>query len=423
MDWQTLLNPSRLDAEDSGGEVTRSAFQKDVDRIVFSSAFRRLQDKTQVHPLPTSDYVRTRLTHSIEVASLGRSLATRVGHEVLSQSVIEGVSASDFGDIVAAACLAHDIGNPPFGHAGESAIQRWFKANPQRLDGLSEAEKADFLQFEGNAQGFRNIKPLSLTAATLGAFTKYPRAASVLPQPDDVGGKKFGFFTSEQAMFGQVAQAVGLIPREPQRPYWCRHPLAFLMEAADDICYTIVDVEDGYKLGKLSFDEAETWLLSLSGATNLQRYHTLQAPDLKISTLRGYAIGHLVESAGNVFLDNLPAILSGSFDASLRSYLPECPLLEEIGAQTAQKVFLPYEVIEKNHAHSLVLGDLLGVFLDVMDNKPVLPVLKRRVVQTLGDPDFDSLSPYARCQRATDYVSGMTDSYALHLHQTLSNLI
>ena len=278
MDWNRLLSRIRpgLSRPHPDSEA-RTDFQRDFDRIVFSSAFRRLQDKTQVFPLSQSDYVRTRLTHSLEVSSVGRSLGTMVGDRVIRRHDLKGVYPQDFGAVVAAACLAHDIGNPPFGHAGEDAIRLWFAASATGqavLETLSEPQRQDFLRFEGNAQGFRIITRLQspdnrggmqLTCALLGAFTKYPRAAWLsVPSPLGVAFRKFGFYQDDRDLFAEVAGHLGLDEVAPGA--WRRHPLAWLVEAADDICYRIIDVEDAFRLQQLRFEDVRDLLLPLTGS-------------------------------------------------------------------------------------------------------------------------------------------------------------
>ena len=260
MDWTQLLSNKRF-GKTSASQVTpsRSPFHQDYDRVVFSSAFRRLQDKTQVFPLAKSDYVRTRLTHSLEASCVGRSLGMEVGLRL--KRLPKGVDTSGLGMIVSTACLAHDIGNPPFGHAGEQAISQWFRDKGKEfLCPLTEQQKRDFLNFEGNAQGFRiltrlqhpgNNGGLQLTYATLSAFSKYPTSSIAVSKENgnsSVARKKHGFFAADKQAFSQVAKTVGLIPSDREES-WCRHPLAFLVEAADDICYSIIDLEDGVRRG------------------------------------------------------------------------------------------------------------------------------------------------------------------------------
>ncbi|MET0093950.1 MAG: dGTP triphosphohydrolase, partial [Sedimenticola sp.] len=269
MQWSKLLSRKRIgSSQEPGTSTVRTDFQRDFDRIVFSSAFRRMQDKTQVFPLSRVDYIRTRLTHSLEASSIGRSLGTLVGEQIIQRHGLAQNEASDFGDICAAACLAHDIGNPPFGHSGEDAIRHWAhtgKYGEPRVGVLKDSEKEDFLSFEGNAQGFRiltrlqnpdNPGGLQLTCATLAAFTKYPRESFLGGSNfNGVSAKKQGFVVEDRERFTEVANEVGLIRRDPSRAIWHRHPLAFLVEAADDISYRVIDIEDGFRLGYFTLDE------------------------------------------------------------------------------------------------------------------------------------------------------------------------
>ena len=334
MDWETLLGEERLLRPDAEPQPGRTSFQQDLDRIVFSAAFRRLAHKTQVHPLSDNDHVHTRLTHSIEVASVGRSLGNIVGSTIAGRLCNSRVSADTFGDIVQAACLAHDIGNPPFGHSGEDTIGRWFDTSVNSLaifgSDMRDVEKNDLKYFEGNAQGFRILTQLEnnpwsgglqLTYAVLGTFTKYPRSSVVHPIPNDsyIGGKKIGFFESERGIFEKVAFNLGLIHRSKQLYFWSRHPLAFLVEAADDICYAIIDIEDGFALGYLTFDEAKNILIPIAGDGNLRADMTESEI---IAKLRAVAIGELVNSASRAFLENEDALLAGTYSSEILADTP-----------------------------------------------------------------------------------------------------
>ncbi|MDX5348975.1 MAG: dNTP triphosphohydrolase, partial [Hymenobacteraceae bacterium] len=271
MEWQKLISKKRFEAQEGSNyqtnESVRGEFQVDYDRIVFSTAFRRLQNKTQVMPMPESDFVHTRLTHSLETSVVGRSLGRNAGKAILEKhpelAQEKNLSDADFGDIVAAACLAHDIGNPPFGHSGEDAISAYFcsDAGNQFIKNLNDAQRADLTNFEGNAAGFRILTytypsqcdmpgGLRLTYTTLATFTKYPKES--LPQlkgTPHTSEKKYGFFQSEKPRFQQIAQELGLLSKNSSQAFYHRHQLSFLVEAADDICYRIVDFEDGLKLG------------------------------------------------------------------------------------------------------------------------------------------------------------------------------
>lgn len=271
MRWSQLLSKARLRQPTPDRPIGRNEYQRDRDRIVFSYAFRRLADKTQVHPLSANDHVRTRLTHSIEVASVGRSLGYLVGQTIAPRHGLQHeVIADHFGYIVEAACLAHDLGNPPFGHSGEAAISKWCKENSlasELVRDFTDQETQDFRKFEGNAQGFRIITNLEnhplngglqLTCAVLGAFTKYPCSSSFADQSGYVGTKKNGFFAAEHQYFVEVAKETGLSSIGDSGMAWHRHPLAFLTEAADDICYKIADLEDGWEVGRVTIRKSSS---------------------------------------------------------------------------------------------------------------------------------------------------------------------
>lgn len=263
-------------SEDKTTEV-RTPFMKDTDRIIYSSPFRRLQDKTQVHPFPGTDYIRTRLTHSMEVSTVGRSLGLAIGRDVVKRHKLDDgndplnqIDQSDFGNVLAAACLAHDIGNPPFGHAGEDAIRHWFLDDKYHLlKAVNVPEKrADLKAFEGNAQGLRILTRLAgwreqgglrLSCATLGTFMKYPMGSRVTGQniENEEIRKKFGYFQDDKKIFESIADTLGLLPVSNDCGGRSRHPLSYLLEAADDICYLIVDLEDGYKYKKLKLEDVE----------------------------------------------------------------------------------------------------------------------------------------------------------------------
>jgi dGTPase len=313
MNWSTLLSAQRVGQKFSTPELSRSAFEQDYDRIIFSHPFRKLQDKTQVHPLPEHDFVHTRLTHSLEVSSVGRSMGKKAGEIILQRhpELHERFTLFDFGAVVAAAALAHDLGNPPFGHAGEDAIGDFFLRHPAGVEfktSVSSDEWRELIAFEGNAQGFRILNNdrygLRLTFAALGAFTKYP--CSVLLTPRDSSKKsqkKFGFFETERGIFADVARHLELIPTAVDA--WCRHPLAFLVEAADDICYGVIDLEDGCRLGLVSFDETVD-LLQLILGDKLDRRKLGKGSGLteKLGVLRAMAIGRLIDATTEVFLDH-----------------------------------------------------------------------------------------------------------------------
>ena len=335
MNWKKLLNDNRLGIKKiTSGEPLdgRSQFQKDFDRIVFSPAFRRLQDKTQVFPLPESDFVHTRLTHSLEVSVVGRSLGNLVGERILERdtNLKKEFTKFHFGEIVAAACLAHDIGNPPFGHSGEDAIAEFFKkGNGKDFKELINDEKKwdDLINYEGNAQGFRIITTLQnpdvkgglrLTYATLGAFTKYPKESftpdTLIKLKKKKAYKKFGFFQAEKKIFKEVAEATGLdCKKNGSEFWWCRHPLTFLVEAADDICYRIMDLEDGFRLSLISFAETEELMIPLVNKNDLKGYKGRDEKE-KIGYLRAKGISNLVNELADTFMEEEKNILAGKLE-------------------------------------------------------------------------------------------------------------
>ncbi|MDJ0772295.1 MAG: dNTP triphosphohydrolase [Mastigocoleus sp. MO_167.B18] len=437
MDWKKLLTPQRLGkSEPEDIRWDRTCFQKDYDRLVFSSPFRRLKDKTQVFSLSTNDYVRTRLIHSLEVSCVGRSLGRMVGCEIVNRHQLdqEGFSAADFGDIISAACLAHDIGNPPFGHAGEDAIrigfESWFGGYENPVDGLlNNSQKADFELFEGNAQGFRAIAKLEmlprpggmqLTCPTLATFTKYPRE-SFIPEHilNGYSGssiKKYSFFQAEKDLFAQVAETVGLIRRNDSVAWWSRHPLAFLVEAADDICYSIVDVEDAFRMGYFSFDEARSLLEDIAGL-NLTNKEEAEI----IKHLRAGAINQLVSEAAEVFLDYEPKILSGEFDQDLLSLGSYAQNLAEIRKAIADKVFQHRDVLRIRIAGYEILGKLFAKFVNAVLTNSEKGKLVSYLLPEEYQPNSDE-DTYGKILKITDYISGMTDSYATSLFQELSGI-
>ena len=444
--WNRLLSRKRLGATgDASPAGIRTDFQRDFDRIVFSSAFRRLQDKTQVFPLGRNDYVRTRLTHSLEVASVGRSLGVLAGRHVLEghpELSAEGHSETDFGAIVAAASLAHDIGNPPFGHEGEGAIQDWFQGSaPGRsiLERLAGAERVDLERFEGNAQGFRTLVCLQLPdnpggmqlcCATLGAFTKYPRSSRVAaPLASGQSGKKHGFFEAERQHFEALAGELGLLRRTPGEAAWCRHPLAFLVEAADDLCYRIVDVEDAFRAGQLEFAEIEPLLLAIvTDESARKRVRSIATEERRVEYLRAQAINVLVDEVAQAFAQHSRRMLSGDFDSDLVSVVPHAAALEALRELAMRRVYGSAPAREAGAPGHAILGELLAEFLGAVaaaaERPRTLPERSRAVLamvpdQFLGPGRVPEADLYARVLGITDFVAGMTDSFAVTTRERL----
>ena len=437
MKWNELLSSQRAGQRTlASTEQTRSAFEQDYDRIIFSHPFRRLQDKTQVHPLPEHDFVHTRLTHSLEVSSVGRSLGKKVGEVIMQRqpSLKSNFSSFDFGAITAAAALAHDLGNPPFGHAGEDALSDFFVHSPVGKsfhDKVSTAEWEDLKKFEGNAQGFRilnkNQYGLKLTFATLGAFTKYPCPAWY-PERDASkrSQKKFGFFQSEQELFGQVATQLGLAVHKPGS--WVRHPLAFLVEAADDICYSIIDLEDGCSLGLVSYEQATDLFSGVisKSRTKLGKLDQLNNQAEKIGYLRALAIGDLMDECAGLFLDHEADILEGKFDVALADRCASKEGLKSIIQVSVEKIYRARKVVEIEAAGHEVLPGLLEEFtlaaIALRQAKPsrkyanlqkLLPV--ETLVAIQQNPDSD----YFLLRQVIDFVSGLTDRHAISLYRKI----
>ncbi len=454
MDWLKLFSNARL-GQVAGARPRqprsegRSDFQRDFDRIIFSSAFRRLQSKTQVVPLPGNDFVHTRLTHSLEASCVGRSLGRIIGNRVISaepklfESI--GVTASDFESVVASACLAHDIGNPPFGHSGEDAISEYFKSDRAAsfLDQLNEPQIEDLRNFEGNAAGFRVLTHtapshserkigLGLTFATLGAFTKYPKGS--LPRLSDstdgaVGAseKKYGFFQAERDTFVHLADTLGLPRKKHAHDVWRRHPLAFLVEAADDICYSIIDFEDGYKLDRIDFETAEALLVNIiNDFPRIEsRYREIIDAREKIGYLRATAINSLSWQCADLFTDMLPDILSGKFDQHLTDLVSGHETLKEISEISVERIYRAQPIVEIETAGFEVLGGLLDAFLNaVFEQRSNYYRLVRRLIpdRYLDHKRQPFSDKYLSIINITELVSSMTDTFAIETYRKLKGI-
>jgi dGTPase len=432
--WLKLLSPDRLGAAAEhavGHSPDRSRFQQDYDRIVFTSALRRLKDKTQVFPLAQSDYVRTRLTHSLEASCVGRSLGAMVGRAIVDRhGLAPEVHPSDFGAVVAAACLAHDIGNPPFGHAGEDAMRAWFEGHSAYLSGLDPDQRADLLNYEGNAQGFRilthlqnptNPGGLQLTCAVLATFAKYPRRSHLEVPLEGKSARKFGYFQAESELFAEVADTVGLLPRTEGA--WYRHPLTFLVEAADDTCYLVVDIEDGVQQGCVSPELAETLLLDLAGGIEAAtRLKHLDGPKRRIEYLRARAIGRLVDEAARVFLEHEAAILDGRFDQALFDVSPVGASLQQVRQVAEEQIYNSRQVMEVMAAGYEVISGLLDGYVAGACGPQSA---RNRVWANLLPADFDQTAGdgnYLRLLQVADMIASMTDSYAVSAYRRLKGI-
>ena len=439
MNWEQLLSlkrqgdtAKRLRIEQ---DDTRLGFEVDYDRIIFSAPFRSLQDKTQVIPLSKTDFVHTRLTHSMEVSVVGRSLGRMVGKRIIEKyphlEQIHGYQFNDFGAIVAAAALAHDIGNPPFGHSGEKAIGEFFKSGygKRYKDQLTDKEYQDLITFEGNANGFKVLsqtKPgapggLRLSYATLGAFTKYPKESLPHRPTDHIADKKYGFFQSEKELFDDVASELGLVNRSSQNLSWSRHPLAFLVEAADDICYTIIDFEDGINLGLIPEEYALEYMVKLVGNTiDRNKYNALQDTADRVSYLRALAIGTLITESVETFMKYEEEILAGTFSQSLIDKSSYQAQITDIINLSIERIYNSREVVEKEIAGYEILSTLLEARCKALDNTDTH--YNKLIQKLLAPVDQSEKSLYANLIQICAEVSTMTDGKALRNYKKIKGL-
>lgn len=443
MNWEQLLSlkrqgdtSKRLRKEQ---DDTRLGFEVDYDRIIFSAAFRSLQDKTQVIPLSKTDFVHTRLTHSLEVSVVGRSLGRLVGKKIIEKypylQEIHGYQANDFGAIVAAAALAHDIGNPPFGHSGEKAIGEYFSiGNGQKYKNhVTEKEWQDLIDFEGNANGFSVLtssRPgveggLRLTYATLGAFMKYPKESLPKKPTSNIADKKYGFFQQDKEFFKEVADELGLIPNKTGKDIgYERHPLAYLVEAADDICYTIIDFEDGINLGLVSEDYALEYLIKLvKDSIDSSKYNSLTTKEDRISYLRALAIGSLINDAVTVFVENEDLILQGKFPYALTDKSKYKAQMDDIIKLSVKNIYQSREVIEKEISGYQIINNLLDNFITAYNNKyqgeeSNFDKLLLKILPEKHSVEKDTT--YQRLLHICHFVSMLTDGNTILYNQLIS---
>lgn len=432
MIWEELFNLTNSKEQ----QTSRSTFDRDFDRIIFSHPFRKLQDKTQVHPLPEHDFVHNRLTHSLEVSSVGRSLGRQAGDLIIKRNPNLGsqISVSEIGVIVASASLAHDIGNPAFGHSGEEAISEYFNRNNDLLENqFSEQEWSDLINFEGNAQGFRLLNKsgyqgLKLSYPTLAAFTKYPRPSKVVDKfKPRRSQKKYGFYSSEQPSFNTMVQELKLMSLSENQ--WVRHPLAFLVEAADDICYHIIDLEDGCNLGLVSHeDTVELYAQILGEQFDPGKLKNIKSKREQISTLRALTIGKLIHQCIELFGDVESEMLSGKFDHSLADVIPLKDGLEDIKMVSIEKIYRSRSVLEIEAAGYHVINGLLDSFVPAAINKREGSLSKKDQVNYRLLPEdvqyelehSDTL--YIGIRSLLDYISGLTDTNAMNLYRKIRGI-
>ncbi len=438
MNWNRFLSTKRLGVEARKAPLLaedRTQFQRDFDRIIFSSPFRRMQNKTQVFPLPEHIFVHNRLTHSLEVASVGRSLGNLLSEKITGKNN-DSPLIQEIGTIISTACLAHDLGNPPFGHSGESAISNFFQngSGKEFQNKLSPAEWSDFIRFDGNANAFRILTHQFKGKRTGGFALTYPTLASIVKYPYEsllATKQKFGFFQSEKTNFQKIASELQIQKKNEKHLSYNRYPLVFLVEAADDICYQIMDLEDACKLGILSYEKVRELYLDFydpaSDRTTLKSIDgTLRKVTDKneqISYLRAGIIGKLIRECMQVFNDNTEAILSGSFDKSLIGSLQnkQAEAMRRVREVSFKEVYAHRSVVEIEIAGYKIIGTLLEEFVGAaiypenQYNKKILSILPEQY-----KPQSDKV--YHKIQSAVDFISGMTDVFALDLYRKIKGI-
>lgn len=460
MNWNNCYSPVRFGQEDAS-LAQRTPYERDFDRLIFSSAFRRLQDKTQVFPLPGPVLVHNRLTHSLEVASVGRSLGKLAGEELLKQIDFAGIApltkdatefyAQHLSSVIASACLAHDIGNPSFGHSGEAAISAYFEQaastpinNMALIDHFSPAEWRDLSNFEGNANSFRilthhyaNRQPggYRLTYSTLAAIAKYP-CASLRTDKDVLHRKKYGFFQADEKAFLSVATQTNMIPDAIDDTFgWKRHPFVFLVEAADDICYRIIDWEDAHRIGIIDSVTATTCLLDLlkaaygDGPETTSIVETLRELENdtreQLAYLRAKCINYLVVSCARIFAEQEQALIEGRLQEALIDLLPEASrtALENINQLTIKKIYDHASVVKIELAGYEVMKALLEEFIPA--TLATKPSHKQKKIRCLLPDQFAAITQstaYLKSLAVVDFISGMTDLYAMEMYKNIKGI-
>lgn len=446
MNWPQLLSTRRFRAKEGdivatvtpstqeGADALRTDFHIDYDRVVFSSAFRRLGRKTQVHPFAEHDHTHNRLTHSVEVASVGRSLGNRVGMMMRAGGLLpQGNTPSDIGAVVQVACLAHDLGNPPFGHTGEDALRDWFRnpAHARYLETLSEAERNDVQTYEGNAHSlrilaslemYRNKGGMRLTAATIGTLLKYPWTTL-----DERGRKKFNIYQTELPFMRRVAAELGLIEQGSDR--WARHPLSYLMEAADDICYALLDLEDAVEIGLLGDAEVESILAELTFTESTAAWQA-QTSRQRCAMLRGMAIGRAVDDVAQTFITHHQDLLRGEFKGKdlIALCSPEVQnTLEKAKELARTRIFRHQSKLMTEIAAFPCLGlilDLLVPAVHALITEGRLNTRQSLALEVLktNDPVSRDDTLYEAYMKILDFTGGMTDNAAARMAREVSGI-
>jgi len=440
MDWNKLITNKRLGQEYRHHERhdDRTEFKRDYDRLIFSAPFRRMQNKTQVFPLPGSIFVHNRLTHSLEVASVGMSLGNDVARDLsIRHPELRGTMFDQIGQIVATACLAHDMGNPPFGHSGEKAIQTFFSEGPGRelKSKVSEAFWSDITHFEGNANAFRLLthqfkgrRPggFVMTYSTLAAIVKYPFASTL-------AGKKgkFGFFCSEAELYHRIADEMGIVRKsaDGEALHYARHPLVYLVEAADDICYEIMDIEDSHKLKILSYAETEELLLGFFDEENQEKIRQrivdeqLTDPNEKVVFMRACVIGKLENECAAAFVANEDSILNGTFDGCLVDCMSEIQreAYHRCSAMSYKRIYRSKPVLDVELAGYKIMDTLMTQMVEAVCH-PERYYSQQLIGRVSSQYDIDSPDLETRIMAVIDYISGMTDVYSLDIYQKINGI-
>lgn len=440
MEWKQLISNKRFGQEHKHAERhdDRSEFKRDYDRLIFSSAFRRLQNKTQVFPLPGSIFVHNRLTHSLEVASVGMSIGNDISRRVIQKRPeLKDTLVEEIGTIVSAACLAHDLGNPPFGHSGEKAIQTFFSEGPgQKIKSMVSSEFwDDITHFEGNANAFRILTHrfkgrrqggFVMTYSMLASIVKYPFASCLAGNHG-----KFGFFASEAESYRKIADELGIFcksaPGEPLK--YARHPLVYMVEAADDICYEIMDIEDSHKLKILSFAETEHLLLSFFDEEIQQKIRQriideeLTDENEKVVYMRASVIGKLENECVAAFLAHEEEILAGTFEGSLIDHISERQkkAYKECEKISYSKIYQSKPVLDIELSGYQIMATLMEVFVEAAVN-PSRFYSKQLLRRVSSQYDIENENLEERIMAVIDYISGMTDIYALDIYQKINGI-
>ncbi len=454
MNWETIFSTQRVDQR-TVSEGPRSGFQRDFDRLIFSSPFRRLQDKTQVFPLPGSTFVHNRLTHSLEVASVGRSLGSMAGKKIIEEIQDTSGDSMEFykyelANVIAAGCLAHDIGNPAFGHSGEKAISAYFIDHANTLiDGralrsfFSEEEWADISNFEGNANAIRILTHtfkgrlaggLGLTYTTIASLLKYP-CGSMFLSKESKHRKKYGYFQSEKNVIITIAENLGMLPdTDVGEGCYKRHPFVYLVEAADDICYRVIDMEDAHRLGILSHQVVKDAFINIissiaSPEDDIAKIETTYAKigdaNEQISYLRAKVINTLTHEAVNVFWNNRQQILEGTFNDTLIDNIDQrTHAFDQVMTVSTERIYNHDTVLEVEIAGYNVMSELLGLFVPALLKQT--PDHKDKKVLKLFPLQFrefeDTSAAYTKILSAFDLISGMTDLYATEMYRKLKGI-